>query len=309
MATTGFTTSGLDDAALRANLRGVFNFGLERETLWQKSGFKEDSTEKPFEEYSSVSGLGYAERKNEFEAPIMDVPKQNYTKRVNVVAYAKVTGISAEAKRFIQRGSIPMREVFKLPKMVLNSLNALNDVMATDVFGNAFSSTLGLGPDGQPLCSASHVLGRGGTGSNTLEAVSLSQASLEAAIIQSDRFTDEAGIPVGLPAGSAQMLLLPPDLGFEADRIINSALQSDTANNAKNTLKGRFTVQTNRMLPSSTNWFIVNKGVDDSLIALFETKPKLNEFSDDKVGAMYFQAYQMCAFDWFNWRGVQGSSV
>jgi hypothetical protein len=312
MATQAFTSTGLDEAAIRAQIKGAFRMRAENtKPLWETTLFFDDmDTTRPFEEWTSFSGLGVADRKNEMEAPILDTPKQNYTKRMTVIAYAKLTGASAEAMRFLKRGSMPIREALKLGSMAMESVMTTNEMLAADVYGNAFSATLGLGMDGQPLCSSAHKLGRGGTTSNTLGAVSLSQTALELAIIQGNKFPDDAGAPAGLPQDNKRALVVPEELIFEADRILNSTLQSDTANNAKNALKGRFSeTQSNRYLPSSSNWFVVNTGIKEGLIALFETRPKMMEYGDDKVGAQYFQAYEMVTFDWFDWRKVQGSSI
>lgn len=309
MATYGVTTFQFDDATIRGTLKETFRTRYQEGTpIWQKCGFKKETTDSPFEEMSDFSGLGLAPRKEQFEQIAIDVPKQNYTKRINVLQYAIMVPVSEEALRFLRKGKSNIKQFLKPSQMVADSIKVTNEILAADVFGNAFSSTLGLGPDGQPLVSASHKLGRGGTASNSLGAVSLSQTGLEAALIVDAKIPDDAGIPVGNPEGR-KIIVINEDEKFNAKRILSSALQSDNNLNAENALKDvDLMPQANRFLSSTSNWFMVNTQVESCLICLVEQEADLREHGDDKRYAMYFSAYESIAFDWFNWRGCIGSS-
>lgn len=309
MATAGVTTHQFDDAAIRGSIKSAFRVTYDNtKPLWKDLGFEESDTIKPWEEFSSFTGIGLAPQREEFQQVAIDVPKQNYTQRVNLLEYAIAIPVSDTALRFLKRAQVQLKDALKAPKMAAESMSQTNEVLASDVFGNAFSTDF-TGMDGVPLVSTAHKLGRGGTTSNHLGAVSFAQASLEAAIIQANKFPDDVGLPVGVRNGE-RWLVLPEEYSFEADRILNSTQQSNTANNAINTVKGKFVSKPNRYLPSTSNWFVVNKGEEDGLHAIFETKPMMKEFSDDKVHAMFFEAYQMVAFTFgLNWRRVQGSNV
>lgn len=309
MATAGVTTTQFDDAAIRGTVKDAFVATYKETTpLWKSTlGFEEEETNRPFEEWTSFTEIGLAARKEQLQQVAIDVPKQNYTKRINVIAYAIMVPASEEAIRFLKAGTGPLRTVVQPAQMAARSMKQTNEVLASDVYGNAFSSSF-TGMDGVALVSASHKLGRGGTDSNYIGTVSLSQSGIEAAMVQSRSFKDDVGLPVGIMDGK-RILVIPPAYEFEAERILTSTLQSNTANNAINTLKDKnISPQVNRYLPSSTNWFIRNMGEKQCLIALFETKPNLDDFGDDKTMTKYFRAYEMCAFDFgLNWRGIQGS--
>jgi hypothetical protein len=311
MATYGISVSQFDDASIRGTIKSAFRHKYRESTpLWQNCGFQKDDTESPFEEYTSVSGIGVAPRKEQFQQIAIDVPKQNYTKRINVLQYAIMVPVSEEALRWLKKGKMSLKSFIKPSELCAESIKVTNELLAADVFGNAFSSTVGLGMDGQPLISASHKLGRGGTGSNYIGKVSLSQSGLEAGLIQGNKMPDDVNLPVGVGDNKKRLIVIQEDERYNAKRIIQSTLQSDTNNNAINALKGDISIEDvrpNRYLPSTSNWFIVNQGVENALICLEEMKADMRDHGDDKRYVMYFSGYESIAFDWFEWRGVQGS--
>lgn len=308
MATSGLTTHQLDDAAMRGTIKSAFRVKYqESKPLWKSMGYEEDTTVRPWEEFTSFTGIGLAPRKEENQQVAIDTPKQNYTRRISLYEYAIMTATSEAMIRFIKRGLASLREFIKPAEMAAESIKQTNEVLAADVFGNAFNTAF-TGSDGQPLVSASHKLGAGGTASNYIGVASFSQSSLEAALIQGDRFVDDKGLQVGVKDGK-RILLIPPEYRLEAKRILMSTLQSNTANNAINVLKDEnLEPAPNRYLPSTTNWFMVNTGEEDGLHCLTETEATMRSFTDDKTHTMYNQAYQMKGFDFgLNFRRVQGS--
>lgn len=309
MATVGLSSSAWSDAAIKGTARSCFLSENEKAAKkWEKTlGFEEAKVDSPYEEYMNAADIGLAPRKEEFAQVATDTPKQGYTMRLYVLAYAVMIGISEEMIRYLRKGKMSVKEVMKPTEMVARSLAYTNEVLASDVYGNAFDTNF-TGKDGQPLISTAHKLVRGGTASNKIGTVSFSQSSLEAALIQRTRFVNELGLPIGARDGKT-ILVLPPEYMFEAKRILQSTGQSNTANNAINALKDEdLDPRYNQWLPSTTNWFIRNMGETDCLYANFETKAELRDFSDDKTHAKWFQAYQNVAFGFgLNWRGVMGS--
>lgn len=308
MATTGISVSQFDDAVIRGKVRMTFMKYQEPTPIYKRMGFQTIDSDSPFEEFSSMTGIGLARRRSEFQQVAIDTPKQNYTKRVHVLSYAIMIPVSDEALRFLKRGKMPMRTFLKPTAMASQALVETKEILASDVLGNAFSTDY-LHPDGQPLISASHKLGRGGTGSNYIGNVSLAQESLEAALIQGRKMPSDTGLPIGVGDGE-KILITNEDPSFEIERILESTLQSDTANNAKNVLKGKkIRPEANRYLPSTSNWFMRNTGVEDCIVEVVETDSLLKDFSDDKTHTMFFEAYMMVAYDFFEWRGIQGSNI
>lgn len=310
MSTQFLSTSSMSDAAIQGTVKKAFRTSIEKnEMLWKKSlGFEEMETDKPFEEFENWAGIGVASQRQEGERFRTDVPKQGFRTRINQLFYGIMIPISEQTWKYVKRGHKNIREVMKPAEMVAESMATCNELLASDIYGNAFSATAQPHADGVALISASHVLIRGGTDSNYLGAVSFSQSSLEAAIIQADRFKEDTGLQRGVKTGK-RTLVLPNEYQFEAKRILESTGQHNTANNAINALKDEgLVVAKNRYLPSTTNWFIRHSGEENCLLAIFGEKPQIKEFGDNQVHIKYFQCFQECAFGiGLNWRGLQGS--
>jgi hypothetical protein len=192
-------------------------------------------------------------------------------------------------------------------KAVADSLATACEILAADVYGNAFSTTKGLLPDGYPICSASHKTPRGTTFSTTLGAVSFSDTGIETALITADKMPAGNGIPGGIKSVA---IVGPPEYKFKAARILESDLESSSANNAINALKGEgLKYKANRYLASTTNWFLRNK-VDNGLVALWGEKPNVQEVGLDLQRAVVFSGNMMVAFACAgNARVLLGSSV
>lgn len=308
MAVQGFSYTALSDAAIKGTARDTF-IARSKTTLkrWKSCGIKEVKATGPYEEDIGFVDIGLPTRKEEFGQVSIDSMRQGYTRRFNMVAYAQACPISEEAIRYLKNNKISGKELLKPVTAAANSMDKYIEIKASDLFGNAFDTNF-VGEDAVPLVSTAHVLGRGGTFSNHLGAVGFSQSSIEASLIQSGRFPDDLGLPIGIEPGK-QKFIIPLEYQFDAREILNSTQRSDTANNAINALKeDNLTYQVNEWLPSSTNWFKVNES-QDTLFGFFETKPALNEYADDKTGTMYFRVYANFTFDFgLNPRGVQGSN-
>ena len=112
-------------------------------------------------------------------------------------------------------------------------------IKAADVLNNAFaaSGAAGTNPggDGVSLVNAAHPTALGGTFSNRNSTdADLNETSLEQALIDISQFVDERGL---LIATRGRKLIVPVQLQFVADRILNSPGRVGTADNDINALK------------------------------------------------------------------------
>jgi len=124
MSTQGFSAQHmLDDAAIRGTLKGAFRKTYDTKApKWKACGFEQDSTVKPFEEFSSFSGISLAPRREEFSQTATDVPKQNYTMRIRMLEYAVMIPVSDSAVRFLKRGMGSVREFIRPAEMAAESM-------------------------------------------------------------------------------------------------------------------------------------------------------------------------------------------
>lgn len=132
------------------------------------------------------------------------------------------------------------------------------DQNAFKIFRNAFTTTLTA--DGVALISASHVLIGGGTTSNLVSGA-LTTITLNNAIVALREQVNQAGVILG---GAPSILLVPAKLFKLATEITESALISDSGNNAINVYRSAYgiTVYSSPYMGaaaggSDTAWFLL----------------------------------------------------
>jgi hypothetical protein len=128
-------------------------------------------------------------------------------------------------------------------------------VRGANVLNNAFSVT---GGDGVTLANTAHPTALGGNFSNrSATDADLTDVSLEQAMIDIAGFIDERGLKIAM---KGQKLIIPVNIQFVADRILESTLRVGTADNDINALKnmgmlpGGYTV--NHYLTDTDAYFI-----------------------------------------------------
>ena len=132
------------------------------------------------------------------------------------------------------------------------------DDNAFALFRGAFTTTLTA--DGATFISATHTLIGGGTTSNLISGA-LSTTTLNTAIVRLRQQVDQSGVILG---GVPTILLVPSALFKLATEITDSALVSDTGNNAINVYRSAYgiTVYSSPYLSaaaggSDTAWFLM----------------------------------------------------
>tara|TARA_R100000963_G_C4606717_1_gene78494 strand:- start:214 stop:783 length:570 start_codon:yes stop_codon:yes gene_type:complete len=130
-------------------------------------------------------------------------------------------------------------------------------VKAATPLNNGFTSYQS--GDGVVMFSTAHPLVSGGTNSNRpTTGADLNETSLEAAVIQVAKWTDQRGL---LIAARPRRLIVPPDLMFVATRILDSENRPATADNDINAIKNNGTIpegyRVNHYLTDTNAWFMV----------------------------------------------------
>jgi hypothetical protein len=131
------------------------------------------------------------------------------------------------------------------------------EVVGANVYNRAFDTNYTYG-DGKAILVSDHPNVAGGTWSNILSvAADLSEAALEQACLDIAALTNDRGLQISL---TPDKLILPPELEFEAHRILKSQGRVATANNDPNALKelGKFRggMVVNHYLTDADAWFI-----------------------------------------------------
>lgn len=295
-------TSGNHPKALWPGVKAWYGIGYnEIPTQWSKV-FAKETSDKSYEEMVEATSFGLAPVKSEGAAISYDSHTQQSTTRFTNVTYGLgfiVTREEIEDNKYEKLGKARA-------KALGYSMRQTKEVVAANVFNRAFNSSY-TGGDGKELCATDHPTVNG-TQSNELNpAADLSEAAIESLLIQIRNAKNSRGLRINL---TGRQLLVPPDLEFEATRIVNSVLRSGTANNDVNAMKSMGMLPDGVMcwvyLDQTDDWFIKTDCPDG--VVLFQRRAmefgKDNDFDTENAKAKATERYSV---GWADWRAVYGS--
>ena len=281
-------------------------FGMEYQKYGEEHAeiFDTESSDRSFEEETKLSGFSAAPVKNEGSAISYDDAQEAWTARYNHETIAMGFSITEEAIEDNLYDSLSSRYT----KALARAMAYTKQVKAAAILNNAFDSGYTYG-DGVELCSTAHPLTAGGTNSNE-PAVSadLNETSLEAAIIQIAGWTDERGL---LIAAKPNKLVVPADLQFVADRLLETEGRVGTADNDINAIRsmgaipGGYTV--NHYLTDTNAWFLLTD-VPNGLKHFVRTPMQTSMDADFDTGNSRYKARERYSFGVSDPLGIFGSA-
>ncbi len=223
--------------------------------------FETRKSRRAWEELIGVSTLGLPIQRGEGSAITYDSFQQGFVSRFTHVDYALGVVITKNMVADDLYDIVGKQRV----KAMTRSFNHLPEVLAGNVLNRAFNSNY-LGGDGQPLVDNDHPNISGGTWSNRPTTYAdISEASLEQAIIDLGKYTDDRGNKMKT---MAKKIIVPVDLDFEVNKILKTEYEVGTANNTVNVVRGRFPAgaMVAHWVDADTDaWFIITDA-DDGLI-------------------------------------------
>lgn len=271
----------------------------KHEQYW-KQCFEMETSDKSYEEDVELTGTGLMPVKPEGSAITYDTETQGYVTRHTNVTYGMGYIVTQEALEDSQYEKVSKRR----SSMLAFSATTTKETVHANHFNRAFSGSF-LGGDGVELCSLVHPTVNGTQSNELTTAADLSEASLEDLCVQLMNATNSRGLRIGI---KPRKLLVPPALHFDAGRILQSELQNDTANNAKNIVGGMFKdgYLTWSFLTDTDAWFI-KTDVPRGMLHFKRREGKFetdNDFDSANAKAKFTERY---ASGWSDWRGVFGS--
>ncbi len=295
--------TGSQAKALWPGVNAWFGMGYDEYPMEYKEIFDIEKSEKNFEEDVNHYGMGLAVVKPEGENISYDSMAQGFLKRYTHVTYGLGFIITREAIEDNQY----MALAEKRAKNLAFSMRQTKENVGANVLNRGFNSSY-VGADGIELFSSVHLKSKGGTYANELGTpADLSEASVEQSCIDIMGFTDDAGNKIQV---MPRKLIVPKELCFEAERILASSHQNDTANNAINALKSK------GVLPEG---FTINHYLTDTDAYFFKTNcpDGLKMFQRREVGIendtdfdsenMKFKATERYVVGWTDPRGCFAS--
>jgi len=263
--------------------------------------FDKQTSDKAYEEEVEITGFGLAPVKPQGQQIFYDIEAQGSISRFTHVAYALGYIVTYEELRDDLYDVVSRRRASQLAF----SMRQTKENVLAGVYNLAFSASA-LGGDGQPLISASHPT-MSGSQSNLGTAADLSEVSLENLTVQIMQMQNNRGMRIsGLPMS----LHVPPQLFFESNRVYNSVLQNDTANNAINVLRATGTfprgIKVNHYFSSATAYFI-RTNVPNSLTYFERDAISFDQDNDFDTKNAKAACYERYSGYWADWRGIYGN--
>jgi hypothetical protein len=268
---------------------------------WAEIFKDKQASSRAFEEEVALAGLDLPVMKPEGESISYDAPTQMYVSRINHNAYASGIIITHEAVEDAQVYKVATHRA----EMLGRSFAQLKNVLAANVLNRAFTSGY-TGGDGVVLCATSHADANGVAVSNRMAVdAPLSEASLEQSWLDIRAMKDNRGLRALL---NPKKLIVPNNLKFEADRLLNSMGRPGTADNDKNTLSGMFSegVAVLDYLTDTNAWFVLTDS-PNGLVHYEREAPKVMDHVEFDSMNMKFAMYTRYSFGWNDYRGVYGS--
>ena len=212
-------------------------FGLEYDKYENEHAeiFDQETSERAFEEEVMLVGFGNARTKAEGAAVTFDQAQESFTSRYTHETVALAFAITEEAVE----DNLYDRLSARYTRALARSMAYTKQIKAADVLNTAFAGAgaAGTNPggDGVSLINTQHPTALGGTFSNRNSTdADLNETSLEQAMIDVSQYIDERGL---LIATRARKLIIPVQLQFVADRVLNTPGRTGTADNDINALR------------------------------------------------------------------------
>lgn len=274
-----------------------------------KDCFETRTSRKAFEEIVGVAGLGMAAVKPEGQGIAYDTTRQGYTSRWTHLTVGLGVVFTKELLEDDLYDTVGMTRIKGLAK----SIRIAKETMAANIL-NRSSNTAYPGGDGQSLLASaaytdtSHPNVKGGSYTNAPAATTaLSEAALEDANIALGKYTDDAGLRIAL---RAKKLIVPVDLQYEAERILNTNGRVGTADNDLNAGKSLGMIPdgfaVNNYLTSTSAWFL-KTDADDGLIHFERRADEFTQDNDHNTDNLMYKVTGRYSFYWADPRCIYGS--
>ncbi len=291
---------------LEPGLNALFGLSYDQYESEFAAIFSQETSDRAFEEEVLITGFGGAPTKTEGAGVSFDNASESYSARYTHETVALAFALTDEAQEDNLYDSLGKRYTKALARSMANT----KEVKGANVLNNAFSSSF-TGGDGVSLINTAHPLAGGGTAANRATTMAdLNETSLEDALIDISTFTDDRGLTISV---NATKLVVPPQLVFVADRILNSPGRSGTADNDINAiantgvLPGGYTV--NHYLTDPDAFFLLTSVTEagEGLKMFQRTAMETSMEPDFSTGNIRYKARERYSFGFSDWRGVYGS--
>ena len=288
---------------LEPGLNALFGLEYDRYENEHSEIFDEESSDRAFEEEVMLAGFSTAPSKSEGGAISFDDAQETFTARYSHETIALAFSITEEAIE----DNLYDRLAGRYTKALARSMAQTKQIKAAAILNNAFTAGSSAGGDGVSLLSSSHPT-INGTQSNLLTvAADLNETSLEQALIDIAGFQDERGLKIAV---RGMKLIIPKELQFVAERVLNSNLRVGTADNDPNAIKNMGMVPEGAVVNhflTDTDAFFIKTDAPNGLKHFNRAAIKTAMEGDFDTGNMRFKARERYSFGFSDWRCLFGT--
>ena len=286
---------------LLPGLNAVFGIEYGEVNEEHKPLYEIESSDRAFEEEVLFTGFGGAPVKGEGSAVVYDDASESYTARYTAETVALAFAVTEEAMEDNLYDTFAKLRAKGLARSMANT----KQQKAADLYNNGFATNQG---DGVPMFSAAHPVTGTGTVTNITTAAAIAEGTIEAAIIQIQKITDDRGILVG---AAAESLHIPTDLLFTADVLLNTPGITASPNNDINAVRHLGVIPdgfyVNRRFTDVNAWFIKTNVPNGT--KMFNRTPLQTKMEPDfDTGNLRFKARERYSFGVSDWRGWFGNA-
>ena len=298
----GIITTGSHPKLLWPGIHATFGNAYNEVSLQYPDLFDVSTSDRAYEEDLELTGFGLAPIKPEGQSVVFDSDVQGIVQRYMHVTYGLGFVVSREAIADNQYERVATRRA----KALAFSMRQTKENVAANVYNRAFSTSHLFG-DGKPLISTTHPTLSGDQSNRMTVDADLSELALESLAIQIMDARNSRGLHIGITPKS---LHVPRGLWFEANRILKSVLQNDSADNATNVLREVNVfpggIKLNHYLTDQDAYFVRTDCPNGMM--MFQREALVfaqdNDFNTDNQKARAMERYSVGNTDF---RGIYGS--
>ena len=285
---------------LEPGLNALFGLEYDRYENEHAEIFDEETSDRAFEEEVMLGGFATAPVKSEGGTISFDDAQETVTARYTHETIALAFAISEEAIE----DNLYDRLASRYTKALARSMSQTKQIKAAAILNNAFTAGASAIGDGAALCSSSHPSLTGNQRNLLSVAADLNETSLEQMLIDIAGFTDERGLKIAV---RGMKLIIPKELQFIAERVMNSNLRVGTADNDANAMRNMGMLPegavVNHFLTDTDAFFIKTDAPNG--FKMFNRSPiKTAMEGDFDTGNMRFKARERYSFGVSDWRCV-----
>ena len=291
---------------LEPGLNALFGMSYDEHGEEYKDIFPMETSAKAFEEEVLITGFGAAPDKHEGQSVVFDNANESYSSRYTHDTVSLAFSLSEEAIEDNLYDSLSKRYTRALARSMAHT----KEVKGASILNNAFSSSFA-GGDGVSLINTAHPLAGGGTEANRASTMAdLNETSLEANLVDLATFVDDRGLQIAV---TASKMIIPPQLVFVAERLLQSAGRTGTADNDLNAIKntgmipGGYVV--NHYLNDPDAYFLITSVTDagEGLKGFQRTALSTSMEPEFSTGNIRYKARERYSFGFSDFRGIYGS--